>query len=48
MSEKSLELRIAEKIYYIDGIGSFYRQAMDRVLAEAEAPPVYQLGIPLC
>lgn len=48
MSEKSLAQRIAEKIHYIDGIGSFYRRAIDEVLAEAGAPPASSLGTPLC
>lgn len=43
-----MDQRIAEKIHFIDGIGSFYRQAIDKVLAEAGAPPASQLGTPLC
>lgn len=48
MSEKSLEQRIAEKIHYIDGIGSLYRRAIDEVLVKTGAPTVSLLGTPLC
>ncbi|MBI4215757.1 MAG: hypothetical protein HY602_03470 [Parcubacteria group bacterium] len=48
MSEKSLDQRIAEKIHYINDIGSFYRREINKVLAEAGSPPISQLGTPLC
>ncbi len=43
-----MEQRISEEISHIKGIGKLYRREIDEVLAQAGAPPISQLGTPLC
>lgn len=43
-----MEQRIAKEIFHVKGLGQLYGREIEKVLTEAGAPPVSQLGTPLC